>query len=169
MKGVTYMGILDELLGGGARQQEYSDFVKRYEQGHPAEGYSDGEVLQRYADVAHAVPAQDYAQAAQEALARLSPEEQAAFVKMLQERAQARGTQLPGQVTSDPGDLGRVLSDVHQTPGALRDILGGAGNQQSQPGGASALENVLGSPLARAALAGITAMIVKRVMRGPGR
>ena len=163
------MGILDDLLGGGQRQREFKDFVNRYEQGHPSEGYTDQEVVQRYQDVAHAVPPDQYAQAAAEALARLSPEERAAFVKMLQERAQARGTQLPGQVTSDPGDLGRVLSDVHQTPGALRDILGGAGNQQSQPGGASALGNVLGSPLARAALAGITAMIVKRVMRGPGR
>lgn len=161
------MGILDELLGGGTRQREYTDFVNRYEQGHPAEGYSDEEVMQRYGDVAHAVPAEDYAQAAQEALARLSPEERAAFVKMLQERAQARGTQLPGQVASDPRDLGRVLTDLHQTPGALRDILGGAGTQQPQPGDSSALVNMLGSPLARAALAGITAMIVKRVMRGP--
>jgi hypothetical protein len=163
------MGILDELLGGGACQREYTDFVNRYEQGHPAEGYSDEEVMQRYGDVAHAVPAEDYAQAAQEALARLSPEERAAFVKMLQERAQARGTQLPGQVASDPQDLGRVLTDVHRTPGALRDILGEAGSQQPQPGGSSALMNVLSSPLARAALAGITAMIVKRVMRGTGR
>jgi hypothetical protein len=35
------MGILDELLGGGQRQKEYRDFVDRYEQGHPSEGYSD--------------------------------------------------------------------------------------------------------------------------------
>jgi hypothetical protein len=163
------MGILDELLGGGARQREYTDFVNRYEQGHPADGYSDEEVMQRYGDVAHAVPTNDYAQAAQEALARLSPEERAAFVKMLQERAQARGTQLPGQVASDPQDLGRVLTDLHQTPGTLRDILGSAGTPQSQPGGSSTLANILGSPLARAALAGITSMIVKRIMRGPGR
>ena len=33
------MGILDELLGGGQRQKEYSDFVDRYEQGKPSEGY----------------------------------------------------------------------------------------------------------------------------------
>jgi len=163
------MGILDELLGGGTRQREYADFVNRYEQGHPADGYSDEEVMQRYGDVAHAVPTDDYAQAAQEALARLSPEERAAFVKMLQERAQARGTQLPGQIASDPRDLGRVLTDLHQTPGTLRDILGGAGTQQPQPGGSNTLTNLLGSPLARAALAGITSMIVKRIRRGPGR
>ena len=43
------MGILDELLGGGQRQKEYRDFVDRYEQGKPSEGYSDQEVLKRYA------------------------------------------------------------------------------------------------------------------------
>jgi len=41
------MGILDELLAGGQRRNEYKDFVKRYEQGAPSEGYSDQEVLER--------------------------------------------------------------------------------------------------------------------------
>ena len=50
------MGILDELLAGGQRQKEYSDFVDRYEQGRPSEGYSDQEVLKRYGEVSHAVP-----------------------------------------------------------------------------------------------------------------
>ena len=77
------MGILDELLAGGQRQKEYGDFVKRYEQGDPSEGYSDREVLNRYGEVSHAVSPDQYAQAAQEALSKLSPEERAAFVKML--------------------------------------------------------------------------------------
>lgn len=174
------MGILDELLGGGQRQRDFKDFVSRYEQGHPSEGYSDEEVVERYRDVAHAVPPDQYAQAAQEALARLSPEERAAFVKMLQERAQARGTALPRQVGSEPRDLGQVLTDLHQKPGQLRDLLGGGGAQgsggaqggggaQAQPAGPSALTNILASPLAKAALAGIAAMVVKRVMQGPPR
>jgi len=116
--------------------------------------------------VAHAVPADQYTQAVQEALGRLSPEERADFLKMLQERAQARGAALPRQVDSDPGDLGRVLTDLHQTPGRLRDILGG-GSGQAQAAGSSPLAAMFASPLAKAALAGIAAMIVKRVMRGP--
>jgi hypothetical protein len=68
------MGILDELLGG-QRQKEYKDFVNRYEQGSPSEGYSDREVLKRYGEVPHAVPPDQYAKAAQEALGKLSPEE----------------------------------------------------------------------------------------------
>jgi hypothetical protein len=162
------MGILDELLGGGQRQGDFKDFVNRYEQGHPSEGYSDQEVMERYRDVAHAVPPDQYAQAAQEALSRLSPEERAAFVKMLQERAQARGTALPRQIGSEPRDLGQVLTDLHQKPGQLRDLLGGGG-AQAQAGGPSALTNILASPLAKAALAGIAAMVVKRVMQGPAR
>ncbi len=165
------MGILDELLGGGQRQRDFKDFVNRYEQGHPSEGYSDQEVVERYRDVAHAVPPDQYAQAAQEALARLSPEERAAFVKMLQERAQTRGTALPPQVGADPRDLGQVLTDLHQKPGQLRDILGGgsAPDQSGGSGGSSALTNMLASPLAKAALAGIAAMVVKRVMQGSSR
>ena len=127
------MGILDELLGGGQRQKDYKDFVDRYEQGDPSEGYSDQEVLERYGEVSHAVPPDQYAQAAQEALSKLSPEERAAFVKMLQERAAARGVTLPREVASDPKDLGQVLTDLHEKPGQLRDILGGRAKTYYRP------------------------------------
>ena len=63
--------------------------------------------------MSHAVPPDQYAQAAQEALGKLSPEERAAFLKMLQERAAARGVTLPRQVASDPNDLGKMLTDPH--------------------------------------------------------
>ena len=126
------MGILDELLGNEQLQKQYKDFVKRYEQGDPSEGYSDQEVLKRYGEVSHAVPPDQYAQAAQEALSKLSPEDRAEFLKMLQERAAARGVMLPGKVASDPKDLGKVLTDLHEKPGQLRDILGpGHGQLQS--------------------------------------
>jgi hypothetical protein len=164
------MGILDQLLSNGDLQRQFTDFVNRYEQGHPADGYSDGEVVQRYGEVSHAVPQDQYAQAAQEALSRLSPEERAAFVKMLQQRAQATGQSLPQQVSPDPGSLSQVLTNLHQTPGMLRDILGGGGGGSATTQAGSATGgSLLASPLARAALAGITAMVVKRVMQGPQR
>jgi hypothetical protein len=164
-KGVLHMGILDELLAGGQRQKEYSDFVDRYEQGHPSQGYSDQEVLKRYGEVSHAVPPDQYAKAAQEALGKLSPEERAAFVKMLQERAAARGVTLSGKVAAEPKELGRVLTDLHQKPGQLRDILGGGDAQpQEQAPASSPIADMLKSPMAKAVLAGIAAMVVKRVM-----
>src|SRR5947208_13623896 len=99
------MGIFDELLAGGRRQNEYKDFVNRYEQGVPSEGYSDQEVLKRYDEVSHAVAPDQYAQAAQEALSKLSPEQRAAFVKMLQDQAAARGVTLPRQAAREPKEL----------------------------------------------------------------
>jgi hypothetical protein len=159
------MGILDDLLGGGQLQKEYKDFVNRYEQGDPSEGYSDQEVLKRYGEVSHAVPPDQYAQAAQEALGKLSPEERAEFLKTLQERAAARGVTLPGKVAPDPKDLGQVLTNLHEKPGQLRDILGG-GQPQEQGPGSNPIIDILTSPQAKAVLAGIAAMVVKRVMQG---
>jgi hypothetical protein len=160
-----HMGILEELLGGGQRQKEYSDFVDRYEQGHPSQGYSDQEVLKRYGDVSHAVPPDQYARAAQEALGKLSPEERAAFVKILQERAAARGVTLSREVQPESTELGQILTDLHQKPGQLRDMLG-AGDVQSrgQAAESSAIGAMLASPMAKAVLAGIAAMVVKRVV-----
>jgi hypothetical protein len=164
-KGVLHMGILDELLAGGQRQEEYSNFLDRYEQGHPSEGYSDQEVLQRYGEVSHAVSPDQYAQAAQEALSKLSPEERAMFVKMLQARAAANDVRLPDKVAPEPKDLGQVLTDLHKKPGQLRDMLGGSAVQpQAQASGSSPITDILSSPMAKAVLAGIAAMVVKRVM-----
>ena len=159
------MGMLDELLGGAQRQKEYKDFVDRYEQGHPSQGYSDQEVLKRYGEVSHAVSPDQYAQAAQEALSKLSPEDRAAFVKMLQERAAARGVTLPPKVAPEPKDLSQVLTDLHQKPGQLRDILGGGDAQpQKQAPASNPIGDLLSSPMAKAVLAGVAAMVVKRFM-----
>jgi hypothetical protein len=164
-KGVLQMGFLDELLAGGQRQKEYSDFVDRYDQGHPSQGYSDQEVLKRYGEVSHAVPADQYAQAAQEALSKLSPEERAMFVKMLQERAAARNVTLPEEVGPEPKELGQVLTELHNKPGQLRDMLGGdAAQSQQQASGSNPIIDLLSSPTAKAVLAGIAAMVVKRAM-----
>jgi len=160
------MGILDDLLGGGQAQKDYKDFVDRYEQGDPSEGYSDQEVLRRYGEVSHSVPPDEYAQKAQEALGKLSPEERVEFLKMLQERAAARGVQLPGKVASDPKDLDQVLTELHEKPGQLLDILGGGG---AQAPGSNPIIDMLSSPQAKAVLAGIAAMLVKRFMQGSSR
>ena len=63
-KELHHMGVLDDLLGNEQLQKQYKDYDKRYEQGDPSEGYSDQEVLKRYGEVSHAVPPDQYAQAA---------------------------------------------------------------------------------------------------------
>ena len=69
----------------------------------------------------------------------------------------ARGVKLPGKVASDPKDLGKVLTDLHEKPGQLRDILGG-GQPQGQAPGSNPITEILKSPQAKAVLAGIAAM-----------
>ena len=111
------------------------------------------------------MPSDQYAQAAQEALSKLSPEERAVFVRMLQERAAAHGITLPGKVAPEPRELGQVLTDLHKKPGQLRDMLGGdTARPQQQASGSSPITDILSSPMAKAVLAGIAAMVVKRVV-----
>jgi hypothetical protein len=87
---------------------------------------------------------------------------------MLAGQAQSRGLNLPGltppqgQGFGDVDWLSNITSQIHQQPGMLRDILGGL----SGGGGTSSSGGILSSPLAKAALAGIAAMLVKRVLGG---
>jgi hypothetical protein len=87
---------------------------------------------------------------------------------MLQERAAARGVKLPEPVAPDPKDLGQVLTDLHKKPGQLRDMLGAPAQPQVQAAGSNPITDILTSPMAKAVLAGIAAMVVKNVM-GPGQ
>ena len=86
-------------------------------------------------------------------------------VKMLQERAAARGVTLPRKVAPEPKDLGEVLSDLHQKPGQLRDILGADPAQpKERASGASSITDIL-IPMAKAVLAGIAARLAKNAMK----
>lgn len=158
------MNLFEMLTGAGKNKQEFEDFASRYDQGHPSEGYSDKEVLDRYGSVAHSVSANDYEQAAQESYARLSPDERAEFGRYLQQRAQNKGIDVPAPPPGqsgfgDPGWLSNATSQLHQQPGVLREILGGlVGGSKSGSG------SLLSSPIAKAALAGITATLVKRAL-----
>src|SRR6516164_4806931 len=84
---------------------------------------------------------------------------------MLQDRAAARGVTLPRNVAPEPKELGQVLTDLHKKPGQLRDMLGGDAIQdQEQAPGSSPITDILKSPMAKAVLAGIAAMVVKGMM-----
>jgi hypothetical protein len=155
------MGLLDGLLGAMG-QQGAGDFIRRFERGAPWDGIADHEALDHYGRVAGGLPPDEYRQSAQEAFSRFSPDERRQYGELL--RAQARrqdfGLQdLEGQDDrlQDPGMLADMTARLHGAgPGVLRGVLGGGG------GGA------LSSPLAKAALAGIAAMAMKRMM-GRGR
>jgi hypothetical protein len=159
------MDLLEVLMGSGKKKEEVQDYVNRYEKGPAWEGYSDEEVLDRYGSVAHKVSQPEYEQAARQAFDRLTPEEQAEFARYLEERARRRNIPVPQRETGAGGGLADWLSkatgQIHQQPGALRDMLG---PEKAAPSAGPGLGGLLSSPLAKAALAGIGAMIFKKLL-----
>jgi hypothetical protein len=152
---------LEGLLKGSGAQQDYGDFVKRYNQGPPSQGYENDEVARRYEQIAPALPPQDYQRAAMEAFERMSPQERSEFAQALQQRTQQQNVQVPGfqdldrngvdDRFQDPGTLAKYTTQVQQQkPDILGELLG--------PGG------MLGSTAAKAALAGIAAMAASKFL-----
>jgi hypothetical protein len=159
------MDLFEVLMGSGKDREEYKDYVNRYEHGSAWEGYSEQEVLDRYGSVAHKASQADYEQAARETFDRLSPEQQEEFARYLEERVRSRNIRVPQRESGTEGGFGnldwlsKVTGQIHQQPGALRDMLG---QEREQPSGG--LGGIFSSPLAKAALAGIGAMLFKRLL-----
>jgi len=162
------MNLLEMLMGNSQTREGFEDFLKRFEDGPPSEGYDDREVLDRYGEVAHKASPSDYEQAARDAFGHLSQADREEFGHMLAGQARSRRLDLSGltptqgQGFGDVDWLANITGQLHQQPGLLRDILGGlTGNRESGSSG-----GIFSSPLAKAALAGIAAMLVKRVLGG---
>lgn len=184
------MGLLDSLLGGGPQAQGAQDFIRRYDQGAPHEGYDDREVLQQYQQVAPHLSQEQYQEAAEQAFARMSPQERLQFGQYLRSQAGRHDINFPDvnqdgvdDRLQDPHMLAQLTGRVHQqNPGLLGGLLGGAlgggggfgsaiGGMlggRSAGGGAGALGSqgaqVLDSPIAKAAMAGIAAMAMRNLM-----
>ena len=166
------MGLLDSLLGAAQQRAEYQDFAQRYSQGHPADGYDDREVLQRYQQVAPQLSAREYELSAEEAFSRMPPQERLQFGRLLQQRARQSGytgfTDQDGDGVDDrfqdAGYLARMTGQLQQqSPGLLGQLFsGGQGGAQGGGQGGGLLDN----PLAKAALAGIAASAVSRALGG---
>jgi hypothetical protein len=160
------MNLLETLLGGGQQRQEYQDFVSRYDQGPPWTGISDQEAVNRYQQVATRLPPDMYQQSAEEAFARMSPQERMEFARYLQQRSRQqypdfRDFNQDGidDRYQDPRMLAQVTSRMEQQqPGILGQLLGG--------GGGAGAGSMLDNPLAKAALAGVAAIAVKKMMGG---
>jgi hypothetical protein len=163
------MGLLDSVLSNPQAKQEMQNYVQRYQQGAPQEGYSDQEVMQRYQQVAPQLPTQDFQQAAEQAFNNMPPDQRMQFGQYVQQQLQAQGVQAQGfssagvnkQKFQDAGYLAQQTAQLHQQqPGLLGQLLGG-GNSSSSSGG-----GLLANPAAKAALAGIAAMAVSNAMGG---
>jgi len=162
------MNLLEMLMGSSQTKEGFEDFLRRFEDGPPSEGYGDGEVLERYGEVAHKVSPSDYEQAARDAFGHLSEADREEFGQLLAGQVRSKRLDLSGltpaqgQGFGDLDWLANITGQLHQQPGLLRDILGGlTGSRESGSSG-----GILSNPLAKAALAGIAAMLVKRVLGG---
>ena len=171
---------MDQLIGGlfggqdddddDRRRGRAQDFVSRYEQGAPWEGIEPDEAYHNYRQVAGRLSPQEYEEAAAEAFARMSPRDRAQFAQMMQQRA---GDRFGGVQTDDPRGLARMTSRFRQQGGAgfdLGDLFGGAGGgglgASRGGGGGGGMADMMSNPLAKAALGGIAAMAMKRMMGG---
>ena len=110
------MGLLQDLMGGGERRQDYQAFTDRYDQGQPHEGYDDDEVANRYTEVAGQVDPDTYRSSAQQAFERMSPDDRTQYAQQLHEHASAQGvdTGAPaGGPQNDPATLAAMTTQVH--------------------------------------------------------
>ena len=158
---------MDQLLGGlfggqddddDRRRGRAQDFVGRYEQGPPYQGISDEEAYHNYRQVADRLPPEEYEESAAEAFQRLSPQDRMQVAQMLQQRG---GGQFAGFQGDDPRELARATSRYRQQdPGGLAALFSGGGGGGGGGGG------MLSNPLAKAALGGVAAIAMKRMMGG---
>ncbi len=162
------MNLLEMLMGNSQTREGFKDFLSRFEDGPPSEGYEDQEVLDRYGEVAHKASPSDYEQAARDAFGHLSQADREEFGQLLAGQARSRRLDLSGltpgqgQGFGDVDWLSNITGQIHQQPGLLRDLLGGlTGNRETGSSG-----SIFSNPIAKAALAGIAAMLVKKVLGG---
>ena len=152
------MGLFDELLGGN--RDQYQDYVNRYDQGAPYEGISDDEALQRYRQVDEHLDDDEYENSARDAFSRMSPDDRAPLGQHL--------SQGGWEASDDPGILARQVREARQgNPDLLSSLLGGGGGGLGGllgGGGAGGLGGLGGGSVGKAALGGIAAMAMKRLM-----
>ena len=153
---------LGQLMGGG-QKQEFEDFSRRYDQGAPWDGFDDDEARDKYRRVAPNLSPDLYEESAQETFSRLSPEQRFELGRQLQQSARQEGLDFDADDDGlrDPRRLARATSRIHQErPGFLEQMLGG-GNS-----GGGGMGGMLGGGLGKAALGGIAAIAVKKMMSG---
>lgn len=167
--------MVDQLLGGlfgGAdddddnrRQTRARDFVGRYERGAPHEGYDDEEVVQNFRAMDRRMSPQDFEEAATQSFGRMSPSDRKQYQRMMQERSGGRFA----PSSDDPRELARTTSRYRQEEsGGLLGMFGLGGDDGKRgdlvSGAAGGGGGMLDSPVAKAALAGIGAIAMKKMI-----
>lgn len=176
--------MLKELLGDDQeKRNQAQDFVSRYEDGPPTEGFSDDEAIQHYDEVAGELSPEEYEQFATEAFERMSPQQRQEFGQMLMQHGNENGLPVSADTRyEDPRQLAQLTSQFQQQPiglaglfgmggggglgGGLGGMLGGFGGGQQygsfpRQGG---MGGMIGNPIARAAIGGIASMAFRQLL-----
>jgi hypothetical protein len=147
------MNDFSEILRG-RMPSNLQGMIDQFQQGQHDQ-VPDDQVSSAYNQVATQLPKDEYRQAAEQAFAKLSPEQRAEFLRTLQQQTTQSGMTSPAvqSASPDPSSLAAATAEVHgQQPNILQ--------QAFSPGGA------LSNPLVKAAVLGITAMAAQRMMGG---
>ncbi|HET8523100.1 MAG TPA: hypothetical protein VFL82_07700 [Thermomicrobiales bacterium] len=174
---------LKQMFGGGSfesndKAKQAQDFVNRYEQGDPTEGYSKEEALQHYQQVAQHASPETMQRATKQAVERLNPDQRSAFAKMLQERQSGQvQRQLPQEGAQSGGGIDDILGGLlggGAGGGGIGNILGslvGGGGAPSANTGAvesgnqgGGIGDILGSNVGKAIMGGIAAYAMKEIL-----
>jgi hypothetical protein len=146
------MNVIERMVD--EKRGEYGEFLKRYDQGPPDEGYSDDEVRSRYEDVAARVTDSEYREAAERSFQRMSAAERQEFYTQLRSSAARQSFSAPefeaaSGSLDDPTQLAALTSRLRNEPDILPDLLN---------------DNLANSSL-KAGFAGIAANAINQFLR----
>ena len=181
-------GALKGLFGGGNdndqdddRASRARDFITRYEDGDPSEGYSDDEALEYFQQASQHASPEQMQRAYQNSVSRLNPDQRSAFQSMLEERQRQGGRDSGGGLD----DMLGGLMGGGGGGGLLGGLLGGGGGggglggmfggdddrstyRSSQRGGGmdGMLGGLMGNAAGKAVMGGIAAYMMKELLGG---
>jgi hypothetical protein len=167
--------LLKGLFGGGDdnddRRTNARDFISRYEQGPIDQGYDDDEAFNHFQQVSQHADPETMQRAAEQAFARMDPQQRAQFAQVLQQQS---GGQSMSRMSDDPREMAGMIGQMQrQNPGGLASLFGGGGSGGGG-GMGSALGGLLGGGgggllgggLGKVALGGIAAYAMKEMLGG---
>jgi hypothetical protein len=123
---------LTDMLNDAGTREKFDDFTQRYDQGAPWEGISDDEAREQHDRVASQLDDNEYEESARESYRRLDP---------AQRREAARS--LGAGDTDDPDELARATNRARKEKPDM-------------------LQQLMGNPAMKGAVAGIAANAVKK-------
>lgn len=155
------MDLLQQFLGANPqRQQEYSDFVRRFQ--NDPNSISDEEAARRYREMMRNAPPEVAAEANQQVFSHLPEQQRQALADHFRNASQDPNRPFDGysyddrNQAADPRNLGRMASQAtQQDPDLLGQLVG-----PNSP---------LNSTLGKAALAAGAAFLASRVLGGQGK